>query len=486
MCAESQNNQIYGGSLIQLTLLHTNDLHGRIQKLSRIVTLVKQIRSDVSQSGGVCFYFDSGDSEETSQLESALTKGSSMETLLKTAGCDQAALGNAIPIRYGPQAVENLAKAFEKPLLCANLFEPTGELVSGLIPFTTLDVKGIKLGIIGLTDPMTVYATAYKIDPQNPEVIMPDLIKQLKSEGVSIVIVLSHLNSTNDIKLAEKINDINVIFSAHDHKRISPPLETNGALIVEAGQYGEVLGRLDLFIDEITSKVIKYQGELIPITDEIIQDVDFLKSVEIEQKRVNKIMSVEIGELIQPVECVYDHECAAGNLLADSLLEYVQGAQVAFVINGHWMSGLDKGKLTQRDLFSANRSTGNPACVKLTGQQILQFLQKALIPENCAKTVHSQRGIPFGWPHVAGMKVIIHSNQPNCLEIQIGGRTLKPDEELLVAASDMEFSEILGYLPIEDSKIEYEVPTILPEVVEAYIKKHSPLQPDLKNRILFV
>lgn len=93
--------------MIQLTILHTNDLHGRAQQLLRIANLVRHIRSEVEANGGYCLYLDTGDSEDTSNLENSLTKGSAMESILRGAGCDYVALGNAIPLRYGPEAVEN-------------------------------------------------------------------------------------------------------------------------------------------------------------------------------------------------------------------------------------------------------------------------------------------------------------------------------------------------------------------------------------------
>lgn len=471
--------------MIKLTLLHTNDLHGRIQQLARIVTLIKQIRSEVTQSEGVCFYFDCGDCEDTVQLESCLTRGTSMHLLMKAASCDLAALGNAVPVRYGPQAVANLAKAFEKPLLCANLFEKNGELVSGLAPYTIVDVKGVKLGVLGITNPMRLYYTIFGIDPKAPEDVLPELIEQVHSEGARTIIVLSHFSSKSDILLAKKISGMDAIISAHDHQQITPPLEVNGTLIVEAGQFGEMLGRLDLIIDERTGKVIESRGELIPVTDEIAQDQEFLKIVSSQEEQVDKLMAVEIGEILQPIKCFSDGECDAGNLLADALLDYVEDAQVAFVINGHWTNGLSTGKITQRDLYTANRSAGNPGRIRLKGWQIQQFLIAALKPENIVRKLHPLRGKECGWPHVAGMTILVDSAHPDQIEIQVDGRTIHPDEELVVAASDMEFSEVLGYLPIPDEEIEYEVPTILPEIVEIYLKKHSPLLPDNTHRIRF-
>ena len=58
-----------------------------------------------------------------------------MQSILRGAGCDWAALGNAIPMRYGPQAVADLGEYFGRPLLCANMLDQQGQLLAGLQPY---------------------------------------------------------------------------------------------------------------------------------------------------------------------------------------------------------------------------------------------------------------------------------------------------------------------------------------------------------------
>ena len=189
-------------ALIHLTILHTNDLHGRVQQLVRIATLVRRIRREVEANDGYCLYLDAGDSEDTSNLESSLTKGSAMEAILRGAGCDYVALGNAIPIRYGPESVENLAAHFGKPLLCGNMFDQQGSLIKGLEPYAIHTFGELKVGLIGLTDPMDVYRAVFKLDTKGPADVLPGLITQIRAQGAKILILLSHLNSTVDQQLA--------------------------------------------------------------------------------------------------------------------------------------------------------------------------------------------------------------------------------------------------------------------------------------------
>ena len=114
-------------------------------------------------SGGYCLYLDAGDSEDSTLLESVLTRGSTMNALLQAAGCDQVALGNAIPIRYGPQAVANLAKHYGKPLLMRQPLYREGDLIPGVTPSYMLKINDLTLAIIGFTAPMKIFIPIFLV-----------------------------------------------------------------------------------------------------------------------------------------------------------------------------------------------------------------------------------------------------------------------------------------------------------------------------------
>jgi hypothetical protein len=69
------------------------------------------------------------------------------------------------------------------------------------------------------------------------------------------------------------------------------------------------------------------------------------------------------------------------------------------------------------------------------------------------------------------------------IEIYVGGKPLDKERKYIVAATDFELSDIAGYLVIPDEQVEYEVPTIMPEVLEDYVMKYSPIQKPIGGRI---
>ena len=467
----------------RLTILHTNDMHGRVSQLMRIATLVRQIRSEAEAAGGYCLYVDAGDSEDTTHLESSLTKGSAMNAILRGAGCDYVALGNAVPVRYGPRPVADLARYFGRPLLCANFFDENDQLVEGLEPYTIHDFGAFKLGIIGATDPMRFYATFFRLHAKKPDEILPGLIEQVRAQGAQTILLLSHLGLRDDKRVAENVRGIDVLIGGHSHDLLDPPVEINQTILAQAGDHGRFLGRLDLEIDPTTGAITHFESALIPVEETIPPDPATQAVVESEQVRVRKLMDRVIGALTEPFDLADDGECAVGNLLADALLERVQGAEIAFVLSGLWETGLEAGPLTQGALYAANRSSANPARVELTGEQIEQFLRAALNPENAAKSLHVLRGRKTGLPHVAGMTVCYDLSNRGTIEIQVNNLRLERERRYVVATTDFELSENAGYLVIPDEQVDYEVPTIMPEVLEDYIARHSPVQRPKDGRV---
>ncbi|HZY41587.1 MAG TPA: 5'-nucleotidase C-terminal domain-containing protein [Anaerolineae bacterium] len=460
--------------MTRLTILHTNDLHGRLHPLVRIAALAKTIRREVETGGGYCALWDAGDAEDTTLFESSITRGSAVMAMLHGAGYELEALGNASPLRYGPQCVSDLAAQFGQPLLCANMIDPqTQAVVEGLAPFVIRRYGEVTVGIIGLTDPMASYQL-FKLIMPAPHDILPSLIDEVRAQGAQTIIVLSHCGSKKDQALAETVKGIDLIIGAHDHQIIDPPLVVNGTLIVQAGDFGCFLGRLDLELDPITGRIVAHHGALIPIGDDLPIDEDAQAAIDRQRARVQTITARVIGRSTTPLDLAHDRPSPAGQLLAEALLDRMQG-EIAVALSGQWTTGLPAGEITVGALYAANRSSANPGRARLTGERILHFLREAMRPDNRSRTPKGLRGVPIGWPSVAGLRLQFDPTVPDGFVAYVGSQPLQLDRTYVVAATDLEFSDIIGYLNLSDSEVGYELPTIMPEVLEDYIATHSPL-----------
>jgi len=88
-------------------------------------------------------------------------------------------------------------------------------------------------------------------------------------------------------------------------------------------------------------------------------------------------------------------------------------------------------------------------------------------------------------PHVAGLTVYRSLSAPQTLKVFVGDKPLQPDRHYLVAGTDMEFEDYVGYLSLATTPIDYEMPTIMPEVLEDYIARHTPIG-SLDQRFFFL
>jgi 5'-nucleotidase len=470
--------------MTRLTILHTNDLHARVEQVFRIAALARQIKQEVTASGGYCVLCDAGDAEDIILYESSMTKGRAMLALLRGAGYDLETLGNATPLRYGPQAIAGLAEDFGRPLLCANMFEMDSDrLVTGLEPYTLRQFGELTVGAIGLTASMPAYQD-FSLKLGDPLQMLPRLIAEVRACGAQTIVLLSHLGSKQDQALAEQIDGVDVIIGAHDHIELNPPLVIKRTIIVQAGDYGRFLGRLDLDLDPRSGQIVRHQGELLPIGEALPIDPAAQQAFEAQQARVRRSEARVLGVASGPIDLAYDRECAAGNLLADALRERMH-ADIALALSGQWQSEIAAGPITAGKLYAAIRSTANPGRVALSGGQILHFLHAALDPENMARTPTWNRGTPIGMPHVAGLTVYRSLSAPQTLKVFVGDKPLQPDRHYLVAGTDMEFEDYVGYLSLATTPIDYEMPTIMPEVLEDYIARHTPIG-SLDQRFFFL
>jgi 2',3'-cyclic-nucleotide 2'-phosphodiesterase (5'-nucleotidase family) len=131
----------------RLVVLHTNDIHGRVEGLARVATLVERARRE---EDAPVLYVDAGDVEDTTNRLSNLTKGVGLHRLLRVAGCRAVAVGNAAVIRYGIGPLPEQAAAGGYPQLAANLRQ-NGKVVPGAQASALIDVDGLRIGLVGLT-----------------------------------------------------------------------------------------------------------------------------------------------------------------------------------------------------------------------------------------------------------------------------------------------------------------------------------------------
>lgn len=252
----------------ELIILHSNDIHGQIESLTRIATIVDQIQADNDHKD--ILYVDAGDSQDTSNILSDLSKGVAMHTLLKIAGCQATTLGNKCMRKYGMSIVDKYADAMGSPLLLANLLLPDGNPIAGTAPSTIFELGDLRLGIIGVSTKSATYVRYHRLRTLPTREVIEREINRLKSQEANAIIVLSHMGVFEDQKLAKELQGkIPLIIGGHSHFLLENGLKIGDVHVVQADSYGDYLGRVDLKWDGEGEVLTVEQCSVIHITKDI-------------------------------------------------------------------------------------------------------------------------------------------------------------------------------------------------------------------------
>lgn len=259
---------------IKLSILHTNDVHSRIDPFpmdgtslqglggaARRMALIKEIRR---QEDNVLL-LDAGDMFQGTPYFNLF--GGKLELdIMSKMSYDAGTFGN----HEFDNGIDGLLKYFDHakfPFLTANYDLSDTALKGKTKDYIVLERQGVKIGVFGLcidpeglVDPTNHRGLKY-LDPiATANRIVPILRRQM---GCDLVLCLSHLgyryegNQVSDLVLARETSGIDLIIGGHTHTFLDKPTEVknkSGAitLVNQTGRSGVNLGRVDFYIDPKT------------------------------------------------------------------------------------------------------------------------------------------------------------------------------------------------------------------------------------------
>ena len=208
-------------------------MHGTLsaEMVSRLAPL--RARVDV--------YFDSGDCIKTGNLGYPL-KPEAVWPQLKSLDCDASVLGNR-ETHVIQAAFEKKLEGASHPVMCANLRKKDGTYP---LP-RTLELlrSGVKIGIVAVMVPMvtekmrTQGASSFLWDQPIP--IARALAQELRPR-VDLLIALTHIGHTQDLRLAEECPLFDVILGGHSHTVLQHPQMVGRTAICQGGSHNRYAG----------------------------------------------------------------------------------------------------------------------------------------------------------------------------------------------------------------------------------------------------
>ncbi|MCX7953737.1 MAG: bifunctional metallophosphatase/5'-nucleotidase [Bacteroidales bacterium] len=358
----------------EIKILHVNDMHGKIDKMPYLATLVKSIRSEYKNvllvSAGDIF---SGNPVVDKHYE----KGYPIIHLMNEIGFDISVLGNH-EFDFGPTILQKRIKELKHTVLATNIVEFPPEF-SKLEPFKVVEVYNIPIIFLGLTnvsdngypDTHIENVKGFKFETQEKT------IKRYKSllKKYPIRIIISHSGYEIDSLLAVKFPFLTAIIGGHSHKIINGTKKINGVLIAQAGNYLNYLGILTLKMKN--KKIVSISDTLIPISENIKPDSTIIGIVDSYNKNP-EFSQVLINFPIQLLD-----KNAIGTFMANC---YKNILKTDFAIQnngGVRISKIDTGKFTLKNLYELDPFSNQLFICTLSVNEIKDIISYGYNKEQC-------------------------------------------------------------------------------------------------------
>lgn len=321
------------GRYKNLTILHSNDMHGDFlaeqidQDLVGGVSLLSGYVDKVRREQPNTLYCIAGDMFRGSVIDSEFQGMSTIE-IMNAISPDVVTLGNH-ETDYGIAHLLFLEKCAKFPIINANLYIRTN-FARLFKPYVILETGGMKVLFIGILTEEVLSQTKHDglvgsfVDIHEAAQEIGRICNTYNAMDIDMTVLLTHIGFEEDKKLAEKLDPswgVDLIVGGHSHTFLEEPAVVNGVIIVQAGTGTDQIGRLDAVVDTEANCMASYTWRSIPINEETCpKDPDLEKLIalykESTDKKYNRTVTRLHRRLTHPER---NRETELGGLFSDIL-----------------------------------------------------------------------------------------------------------------------------------------------------------------------
>ncbi|MCF6242716.1 MAG: bifunctional metallophosphatase/5'-nucleotidase [Bacteroidales bacterium] len=391
----------------KLVILHTNDMHSKLTGFGPELAYTPMSVNDDDTRGGFArlaslfnqekqkypnatLIVDAGDFLMGTIFHADEQNEGFQLRLMKKMGYDFVTLGNH-EFDFSPAALAKIINSSrdkgEIPqIVASNLtFSSESSADDGLeklfnekaiVKYSIIEKNGLKIGIIGIVgkDADEVAPNAKPVRFDNQIKTVKKLADELKNkQNVDLLICLSHSGfypdnkggyEGEDLKLAAKVKNLDVIISGHTHVKTEKAIRVNNTIIVQTGAYVRNMGRLELDIEN--KKIKSFDFHLIPVDDKISGNNEI-------NDLINDYKKIVSDKYFKPLGLTYEKPVAEtdftvkrnslkdksvgtmGQFVADAIKYYVdkhsENVDLAIVASGTIREEILPGQITAPDIF---------------------------------------------------------------------------------------------------------------------------------------
>lgn len=430
-----------GSTGYTLTIAHLNDTHSHLETtpltlhlagvptevqsggFPRLQTLVDEMRA----ANPDFLLLHAGDAVQGT-LYFTLFGGAVEFDFLNRLGVDAMTFGNH-EFDRGPAAIPPFLERARFPFVSSNVDFSGEPAIGGRVsPLVVRDMRGERIGIIGLTTETTPQSTLNvgRVRFNDPITSARERVRELESRGINKIIALTHLGFQQDLRLAAAVNGIDVIVGGHSHTLLGDPDRLNAiglaperpypcevrtpdggkTVVVQAWQWGQVLGNLRVTFDA-AGRVRGYvPGAVMPVGERFTRDGVAIEPASPAHREI--IQALRTSELARAVpedratlaalapyrarlesfraepagtaaeELPRTTNGGPGVLGVDSMLAAIPGARVALLNFGGVRRDLPAGVISVGDVLEVMPFGNTLVVVDLTGAELKRALEEGI------------------------------------------------------------------------------------------------------------
>jgi len=517
----------------ELSLLHVNDIHARMEEtnkhsspcttkdhdagkcyggLARIVTAVKRVKSEDQGSNGA-LWINAGDFFQGT-LWYTKFKWRMVTQMNAMLNFDAMTLGNH-EFDDGSEGLEPFLKNRTVPMVVSNMDTTNVPELDGLTQKSlVIERGGRKIGFVGYLTPETIWTAnvpAGLVLEDEIEALTREVAK-LKAEGINIIVAIGHSGYLTDQKLAAEVPDVDIIIGAHSHSflftvndtspnpstnTIEGPYPTvvkteagNTVLIVQAMSFTKYLGHIKVrFTDD--GQVESWQGMPILLDNSFEKDPEVVEALRPGKEELDKERLEIIGQSKVKLFTTRQEESTLGNLITDAMVwanrEKRTENNERFMMAVHHSGGI-RTNLTAGDITLGGLMTVLPFEHSFDRAEVKGKILREVF-EHSASQWEEANG---QFLQVSGIKVVYN------VEAAVGSRvcsikTVGEDESTWEDLDDEKSYPMVvpmyisnrgdGHTCLSDNKEKYEIGEMDTDIVRRYIEAHNPVNPQIEGRI---
>ena len=248
---------------VSISFYHTSDIHEHSVPIARIAQFVEDQRK---KSPNVIF-LDTGDWCELGDLTGFNTRGEAIVAMMSACNYDALIFGNR-DYSHGADRLAELIDRYSVPLVLANCEWPEDIKPKKVMPYRILKFDDMTVAIIGTATPNMGHAKEplFKVHPVRESI--KKLVSELEGKA-DIIVLMTHLGTEEDWKLAREIPQIDIIFGGHYHEKFAELNfdKQSQTVIQHSGCFGECIG--EVVIEWDGEKIVDRKSRLVKIVKEM-------------------------------------------------------------------------------------------------------------------------------------------------------------------------------------------------------------------------